>query len=157
MYPQSYIEFLYEFHYTRDYFECHEVLEDYWKDHTNMKRDSIWVGLIQLAVCLYHYRRNNVIGAKKLIDSSLEKLQSNREYVNKLGLSEPELFRIIYNIKNRIELGLPYDSVDLPIHDSRLQQQLETYATKKDPDATYAYHITSERIIHHHLKKYRTD
>lgn len=31
MYPPEYIEFLYHFHCDRDYFECHEILEELWK------------------------------------------------------------------------------------------------------------------------------
>lgn len=31
MYREQFLEYLYEFHYTRDYFECHEVLEDFGK------------------------------------------------------------------------------------------------------------------------------
>ncbi|MEH7501602.1 DUF309 domain-containing protein, partial [Neobacillus drentensis] len=29
MYPTEYIQFLAHFHGDRDYFECHELLEDY--------------------------------------------------------------------------------------------------------------------------------
>lgn len=32
MYPEAYVAFLHEFHTTRDYFECHEILEEYWKE-----------------------------------------------------------------------------------------------------------------------------
>lgn len=32
VYPEAYVAFLHEFHTTRDYFECHEILEEYWKE-----------------------------------------------------------------------------------------------------------------------------
>ena len=32
-YPEAFISYLIEFHATRDYFECHELLEEYWKAH----------------------------------------------------------------------------------------------------------------------------
>ena len=32
VYPEAYIEYLMYFHGNRDYFECHEVLEEYWKE-----------------------------------------------------------------------------------------------------------------------------
>lgn len=31
MYPTEYIQFLIHFHGDYDYFECHEILEGYWK------------------------------------------------------------------------------------------------------------------------------
>ncbi|PAD68333.1 hypothetical protein CHH83_14265, partial [Bacillus sp. 7586-K] len=31
MYDQEYIDFLVHFHCDRDYFECHEILEEHWK------------------------------------------------------------------------------------------------------------------------------
>ena len=31
MYPTEYIQFLIHFHGDYDYFECHEILEEYWK------------------------------------------------------------------------------------------------------------------------------
>lgn len=32
MYPAEYLEYLVYFHADRDYFECHEILEEYWKE-----------------------------------------------------------------------------------------------------------------------------
>ncbi len=64
MYPKAYIDYLVEFHATRDYFECHEILEEYWKEDPPKKRKRYWVGFIQLAVALYHHRRQNTAGQK---------------------------------------------------------------------------------------------
>ncbi|MCD2486520.1 DUF309 domain-containing protein, partial [Staphylococcus aureus] len=50
MYPKAYIDYLVEFHATRDYFECHEILEEYWKEDPPKKRKRYWVGFIELAV-----------------------------------------------------------------------------------------------------------
>ncbi len=50
VYPEAYVAFLHEFHTTRDYFECHEILEEYWKEDPPEQRKEYWVGLIQLAV-----------------------------------------------------------------------------------------------------------
>lgn len=51
-YPQAYIEYLEYYHGARDYFECHEVLEEYWKENPSSPLSAAWVGLIQLAVAM---------------------------------------------------------------------------------------------------------
>ena len=35
-YPEAYTDYLCYFHGARDYFECHEVMEEYWKEHPNV-------------------------------------------------------------------------------------------------------------------------
>ncbi|MBR7553297.1 DUF309 domain-containing protein [Allobacillus sp. GCM10007491] len=157
MYPKQYLEYLYEFHYTRDYFECHEVLEDFWKNETEMKRNSVWTGLIQLAVGLYHYRRGNIIGAKKLIDSCHEKLWEHQDDLVCLGLSNQRLINLISIIQYQIQNNVPYKSVDLPIISEDLQNRLQHLAIQKNNQSEYAYHVSDERIIHRHLKEFRDD
>lgn len=59
MYPKAYIEYLVHFHSDRDYFECHEILEEHWKQDG---RNKGWLVLIQTAVAFYHYRdRKSVV------------------------------------------------------------------------------------------------
>ncbi|WP_205628902.1 DUF309 domain-containing protein, partial [Acinetobacter baumannii] len=52
LYPEALIDYLVYFHADRDFFECHEVLEDYWKSLPKEERSLFWVGLIQIAVGL---------------------------------------------------------------------------------------------------------
>lgn len=33
LYPTAYIKYLFHFHTDRDYFECHELLEEHWKQY----------------------------------------------------------------------------------------------------------------------------
>lgn len=118
-YPQNYIDFLIHFHGDRDYFECHEVLEEYWKE-SGMERDSIWVGLIQVAVSLYHYRRGNRIGAVKMMNKALFNISAKRKELHLLGIDYflfiHELNHSYLNMKN----DLPYEAFDFPIGDQRL-------------------------------------
>lgn len=53
----------------RDFFAAHEIWEDLWRDDQGPSR-RYYQGLIQLAVCLYHFGRGNTRGAKKLYHSS---------------------------------------------------------------------------------------
>lgn len=58
-------QFVYEFHVTRDYFECHEILEDFWKRLAPRNKQHEIVGFILLSTAMYHWRRQNFSGAIK--------------------------------------------------------------------------------------------
>lgn len=49
----------------RAFFQAHEVWEDIWREDRGPSR-SFYQGLIQVAVCLHHFRNGNTRGAKKL-------------------------------------------------------------------------------------------
>lgn len=70
-YPKLYVQFFYHFNIDRDYFECHEVLEELWLDRG---REKFYQGLLQVAVGLHHARNENLNGARKILIASLEKL-----------------------------------------------------------------------------------
>ncbi|MGE6629475.1 DUF309 domain-containing protein [Bacillus sp. NPDC077027] len=130
MYPDSYLAFLHEFHTTRDYFECHEILEEYWKEDPPSERKEYWVGFIQLAVALYHQRRGNFRGAKRLISNSLHILAREATVITKLGLDFDKLILLIRALKKKIEAETPYESVLLPINDSSLLTLCHTAAAR---------------------------
>ncbi|KMY50649.1 DUF309 domain-containing protein [Peribacillus loiseleuriae] len=119
-YPKEYVSYLVHFHASRDYFECHEILEEYWKEVSPRERDSYWVGFIQIAVALYHYRRGNLAGAIKTIRKADSILQMNPAQIRKLGIEYDELMELIHDITEKITLKKPYQSVSLPICDKKL-------------------------------------
>ena len=104
-YDILYVEFLYNFNVERDYFECHEVMEELWMEEG---RNPLHQGLLQVAVALYHHRNGNTGGAVKLFTQALEKLQfysgitmgidigklvaDSQSYVEKLHRMEEEPF-----------------------------------------------------------------
>ncbi|MBO0995338.1 DUF309 domain-containing protein [Bacillus sp. SD088] len=128
-YPLAYIKYLYYFHVDRDYFECHEVLEEYWKDH-GMKRNSIWVGLIQVAVSYYHYRNGNRKGAKKLINRAIIILHNSQEEIEWLGIHYPEFIKIIKDSQDKMLKEQPYKAINFPIKDKNLYMICRIYSEK---------------------------
>lgn len=120
-YPQAYIDYLVHFHGDRDYFECHEVLEEYWKENTPMERDSIWVGWIQLAVALYHQRRNNFSGAERTIDKAMTKFRLHEEQLHTFGINSQLFMEELQSLKASISAKSPYTSLLLPISDPILR------------------------------------
>ena len=56
-------------------FECHEVLEAAWLEASGEHRTFLQ-GLIQIAVAFYHLRRENFVGASRLLTAGMEKLSA---------------------------------------------------------------------------------
>nr|WP_231607301.1 DUF309 domain-containing protein [Fictibacillus sp. 18YEL24] len=101
------------FHRDQDYFECHEVLEEHWKNE-GMKGD-LWPGLIQLAVALYHHRRGNNNGAKRMILSCKVKLQKEESALKELGIEAEPFYEVLDRITQKIVQQQPFESIALPL------------------------------------------
>ena len=71
----------------REFFECHETLEDLWRGYDAQDRECIQ-GIIQIAVGYYHLARDNRKGALKLFKRGAERV----------GRYAPEWHS--YNLKN---------------------------------------------------------
>ena len=57
----------------REFYACHEVLEDIWRPSTGPNRLFLQ-SIIHLAVGLYHHERGNPEGARRQLDKGLRKL-----------------------------------------------------------------------------------
>jgi predicted metal-dependent hydrolase len=58
---------------NRDWFECHETLEDLWMGETGEARD-LYQGVLQVSVALYHWKNLNFGGAMSLLQSGVDHL-----------------------------------------------------------------------------------
>ncbi len=54
-----------ELYNAREYFECHEVLENAWRAEKGPIRE-LYRGILQVAVGYYHIQRGNYVGARKM-------------------------------------------------------------------------------------------
>jgi predicted metal-dependent hydrolase len=157
MYDRAYIDYLVYFHCERDYFECHEVLEEHWKKDSPKDRKKYWVGLIQIAVGLYHQRRGNFTGALKTISNAINLLGNERQAVHKLGLHSEELLKQLTIRKNEIEAEQSYYSFNLPIVD----EELVSICQNRCKNSQYLWgqesDVSNEELIHKHTKRDRTE
>lgn len=71
----SFVQFLKEFNDVYDYFECHELLEDYWKEVAPRQKKHPLAALILLSTSMYHWRRGNIVGAIKTMNGSIKRLE----------------------------------------------------------------------------------
>jgi hypothetical protein len=70
---------------AREYFECHEVLEDLWRAERGPLRD-LYQGLIKAAVAFYHAERGNFTGAVRVLERGLPQLEPYRRSYRRLAL-----------------------------------------------------------------------
>lgn len=132
-YPVPYLAFLAHFHIDRDYFECHEVLEEHWKE-TDGARDSVWVGLIQLAVHLYHYRRGNVNGAKRMAEKSIDCFTKKQSELVHLGIDADRFTALLQTSLNRLQNGDSFAPLLIPITDELLADELDQFIQSFQPE-----------------------
>lgn len=123
-YDPLFIQFLYDFNHTRDYFECHESLEELWLEEA---KNPLYQGLLQVAVALYHHRNGNISGAKKLMTSALDKLERYPEQILGIDLKRVRSDGLVYLNKLLCIPEVPFDHepFDIIILDPALQQQLD--------------------------------
>ncbi|MFC4101065.1 DUF309 domain-containing protein [Paenibacillus xanthanilyticus] len=114
-FPEAYVRYLVEFHATRDYFECHELLEEHWKQHPDDPLADTWVGLIQLAVGCYHHRRGNRTGAVKMFAQA--KLRLKADTMEELGLDGERSIALLNDKLEAAESGDAFLDIQLPIVD----------------------------------------
>ncbi|MTH52232.1 DUF309 domain-containing protein [Bacillus mangrovi] len=156
MYPDPYIDFLIHFHGDRDYFECHEILEEYWKEAPAEERDPVWVCLIQIAVSLYHQRRGNFKGAERLLAGSLKFMTGNPGRIGKLGLHENRLSTVLSERLQDIRSGKPYESMDLPLADQALENACKNGAEEKGMVWLSDSDLQNHELVHRHMLRDRS-
>ncbi|MGG3470844.1 DUF309 domain-containing protein [Neobacillus pocheonensis] len=157
MYPNEYIQFLAHFHGDRDYFECHEILEDYWKKTDPSNKDSIWVGLIQVAVSAYHHRRGNYNGAKRTLEKAIRILRIQEAEVISLGLDHLP-FQILLNDRlSLIEKGEVYQSFNLPICDPFLLKLGKSFCEHHGYEWGQKSDLTNRSLVDRHTLRDRTE
>lgn len=157
MVPKAFIQYLIHFHGDRDYFECHEVLEEYWKDVAPGNKDSIWVGFIQLAVSSYHYRRGNLAGAIRTHNKSEIILANQEKSCKELGIDYPKLMKLMMERKSRIVTKQPYKSINLPVNNQKLLEQCLEECKKQNLVWGSASRIDDQNLVNKHSLRDRTD
>ncbi|GGI45387.1 hypothetical protein GCM10008018_11820 [Paenibacillus marchantiophytorum] len=129
-YDRLYVAYLYYFNDQRDYFECHEVMEELWLEEG---RSPLYQGLLQVAVGLYHHANGNVSGSIKLFSAGLDKLAPYP--ADSLGINLGQLIQdsqayLAKLLRFETEPFAPYD-LDIRIMDEELEQLLQKI--KLDP------------------------
>ncbi|MER1985489.1 MAG: DUF309 domain-containing protein [Solibacillus sp.] len=123
-----FVEFCAYFNTHEDYFECHEVLEEYWKDIAPGARLHPLVGYVQLATGLYHYRRGNTVGAARILAKAKANLQLNSDspFVDYIHLAQ--LLKDTEQALARIAADEPFQPFTIELTNPTLQQLVNARA-----------------------------
>ena len=156
-YPDPYLQYLAVYHGVRDFFECHEIMEDYWKAQADTRHEASWLTLIRIAVASYHARRGNLSGARKMMAKALQEL--NPALMDELGLSGKALAARMQEALDRWtnEPEAEYIDIDLPIADPLLMQEAVRVCT----ESGWTWGMPSDQadydVVNRHLTRDRSD
>jgi len=83
------------------YFDAHEHLEIAWRNESKVIR-SLYQGILQAGICIYHARRGNLTGALKVGERAIRHLDGWKFYKNPLDISclYKDLLQILFILKN---------------------------------------------------------
>jgi predicted metal-dependent hydrolase len=124
-YSYLYLLFMYYFNVKRDYYECHDVMEELWLEE---RRDKFYQGLLQVAVGLYHFRWNNLKGSVLLFEGAVEKLRPCQDVMGGINVKKIRNEAEEYLLKLRDYENAPFDFYDLTIEfvDEELKEMVES-------------------------------
>lgn len=126
MYKRSFVLFLSYFNRNRDYFECHEVLEEHWKEVAPGVRDHELVGFIQLATGMYHWRRGNYRGAQTILKKASRHLRRHRTSIYYRGIDMATLLSQLTHIEQQVQTEAHFKAFAISIVDEALAEQVAT-------------------------------
>ncbi len=114
------VDYLAYFHGNRDYFHCHDILEEYWKTIKPIDKKSPYVAFIQLAVGSYHYRAGNLPGANKMLSNAKRISLCQQSAITALGIDSVALIDLLTELITDLEHGLPFQDRNIPISNPSL-------------------------------------
>lgn len=116
-----FVEYCSYFNGNEDYFECHEVLEEYWKEIAPGEKQHPLVGFVQLATGLYHWRRGNYTGAKRILQKAMIIFEKNDAPLFYECINKPDLLEQMQNSLKHIQDSQHFIAFKLPIENDQLQ------------------------------------
>lgn len=149
-----FVNFIVYFNENQDYFECHEVLEEYWKTLPDGGKEHPLTAYILLATGMYHWRRGNPTGAIRTINKALKKFQQ-------FNLQKPsyrreiDTNRLLQDVQYTADLlakGLPFESFPIIVQSPELAALVEQANSTMD-----LLPLGSDAVIHKHMLRDRSD
>ncbi|MCM3236873.1 DUF309 domain-containing protein [Heyndrickxia oleronia] len=153
---KAFIQYLVHFHGDRDYFECHEILEDHWKQQDARNRDSIWIAFIQLAVSLYHYRRKNLIGGIRMMEKALQRFIHKKDQLLLLKIDVDDLISKINTVLDKMKTNQDYEPIQIKIDDQQLLDICKEECKKLGVTWGGKEDLSNDPIIHRHKLRDRS-
>lgn len=144
-----FIQYIIHFNIHEDYFECHEVGEEYWKYVAPKDKMHPLAGWIQLAVGMYHWRRSNFPGALRSFIRAKDKLSNTGIWTE--GFDTQILAEQLSNAIDGVTTRREFSSHKLPIISDDLSQEVIRYMAENPFETLEPYFI-----MHKHRLRDRT-
>ncbi|KGR79599.1 DUF309 domain-containing protein [Ureibacillus manganicus] len=145
-----FIDYLAFFNGNQDYFECHEVLEDYWKKLAPGEKNHPLVGYIQLATGMYHWRRQNLNGALRILRKAYDNFQANKNSEFFEHIDFEDLIDHCLKSMDALMQDCPFVAFQLQVTNS----ELKSIVAKKIEDLpNHSYHF----LLNKHMLRDRSD
>jgi len=156
-YPKEYVDYLVYYHADRDFFECHEVMEEYWKTQKGTSFEKLWLALIQVAVSAYHHRRGNSKGALKMLESALK--QIDPMLLEQLGIAGEAFIQQLTERWNTLkkEEDPAYKDMNFPIQDQHLLELCKQRSRERQVIWGSDSNLQDHYLIHKHSLRDRSE
>lgn len=145
-----FVQYFTYFNGNKDYFECHEVLEEYWKILAPGDKKHPLVGYIQLATGMYHWRRNNQKGALRILKKAYRNLELNKSSIFVQCIDSEDLLKKCRNCISQMEQELPFTSFQIVLLNNELQKLVDKQIENLP---TYSYDF----LLNKHMLRDRSD
>ncbi|WP_145319277.1 DUF309 domain-containing protein [Paenibacillus xylanexedens] len=151
IYESLYIDYLIYFNRDQDYFECHEVLEELWLERD---RDSLYKGLLQIAVGLYHFRNGNLRGGIMMLQSSVDLLEPYPDTTLGIDLGKlvKEVKDLVKELSESDAQSVTYRDLSIRIIDEVLEQEILRRSLELKPNIPQRRSPTRGRIYEEKMK-----
>lgn len=126
-----FLQYIIYFNMEKDYFECHEVGEEYWKSIAPKNKTHPLTGWIQLAVGMYHWRRSNYPGALRSFIRAKVKLANAGVWIE--GFDHEKLLSLLSESIDAVTERKPFTPYEIPLTSPHLQQLAENYRAEHPP------------------------
>ena len=153
-YHPLFLEFLVYFNENQDYFEGHEVLEEYWKSIPQYSKSHPLTSYILLSTGMYHWRRGNHTGAMRTIDKANDRLNSLHPSYHAFT-EEVDFKRLLQDIQatqDKIAAKIAFEAFTIEI----LSPPLESLMQLK-MQHMQLLERNSKDVIHKHMLRDRSD
>lgn len=145
-----FLQYIIHFNDEKDYFECHEVGEEYWKEIAPKDKTHPLTGWIQLAVGMYHWRRSNYPGALRSLIRAKPKLAEPSIWTE--GFDQQELIDLLTDSIQGVTDREPFRHYDLPLLPGELIQAVNSQKQQYMTPAHDDYYL-----MHKHRLRDRTE
>lgn len=153
LFHPHFVQFIVYFNENQDFFECHEVLEEYWKSFPDKTKEHPLTAYILYATSAYHWRRENFIGAEKSIQKALVRMKKiptvDPEFLS--GIQFETLLADMENVSQKISTRQPFVVPPIIITSDQLQEKVARMKGN-----LVLLPANSEAIIHKHNRRNRT-